>query len=34
MAFSFRLMGLNDRTFARIYGTMLSVLASRFIAAA
>jgi uncharacterized protein YndB with AHSA1/START domain len=29
MSFSFRLLGLNDRTFARIYGTMLSVLASR-----
>ena len=34
MAVSLRLMGLNDRTFARIYGTMLSVLASQFIAAA
>lgn len=34
MSFSFRLMGLNDRTFARIYGTMLSVLASQFVPAA
>jgi uncharacterized protein YndB with AHSA1/START domain len=34
MSFSFRLLGLNDRTFARIYGTMLSLLASQFAAAA
>lgn len=34
MAFTFRLMGLNDRAFARIYGTMLSVLASHLAATA
>lgn len=34
MSFSFRLLGLNDRTFARIYGTMLSLLASQFAATA
>lgn len=34
MAFTFRLMGLNDRTFARIYGTMLSALSSHLTATA